>query len=187
MHEIRITVPQGRAKDVAELAMQAGISQVSIYPVFVHGPNQNKEIVSAETSTPRAKKFADSVLTSPWFNSAESSVTSRELRAVVTNEHPRDITQPMLEPPINVFEDLWQLNHVTISYVARAFAGACLLAYGMFENNPITVVVAALFLPFLSQVLALSFGAWAGDVGLVHFDVFGITDCVEHGRLETAE
>ena len=166
MHEIRITVPQGRAKDVAELAMQAGISQVSIYPVFVHGPNQNKEIVSAETSTPRAKKFADSVLTSPWFNSAESSVTSRELRAVVTNEHPRDITQPMLEPPINVFEDLWQLNHVTISYVARAFAGACLLAYGMFENNPITVVVAALFLPFLSQVLALSFGAWAGDVGL---------------------
>jgi hypothetical protein len=72
----------------------------------------------------------------------------------------------MLEPPINVFEDLWQLNHVTISYVARAFAGAILLAYGMLENNPITIVVAALFLPFLSQVLALSFGAWAGDLSL---------------------
>lgn len=166
MHEIRITVPEGRAKDVAELARRAGIPQVSVYPVFAYGPNQTKEIVSAETSTPLAKKFADSVLTSPWFDSAESSVTSRELRALVTNTHPRDITRPMLEPPINVFEDLWQLNHITISYVARCFAGAVLLAYGMLENNPITIVVAALFLPFLSQVLALSFGAWAGDMSL---------------------
>jgi hypothetical protein len=166
MHEIRVTVPQGRAKDVAELAMRAGISQVSIYPVFSHGPNQTKEVVSAETSTPLAKKFADSVLTSPWFNAAESTISSRELRALVTNQHAHDITEPMLEPPVNVFEDLWQLNHVTISYVARAFAGACLLAYGMLENDPITIVVAALFLPFLSQVIALSFGAWAGDLGL---------------------
>lgn len=166
MHEIRVTVPEGRAKDVAELATRAGISQVSIYPVFAHGPNQPKEIVSAETSTPLAKKFADSVLTSPWFDSTESSVSSRELRAVVNDAHPYAITKPMLEPPVNVFEDLWQLNHVTISYVARCFAGAVLLAYGMLENDPITIVVAALFLPFLSQVLALSFGAWAGDLSL---------------------
>lgn len=166
MHEIRVTVPEGRAKDVAELALRAGVSQVSIYPVFAHGPNRTKEIVSAETSTPLAKKFADSVLTSPWFDSAEWSVSSRELRAVVTQAHPREITRPMLEPPINVFEDLWQLNHVTISYAARCFGGAVLLAYGMLENDPITIVVAALFLPFLSQVLALSFGAWAGDLSL---------------------
>ncbi len=146
--------------------MQAGLSEVSIYSVFAHGPNRKKEIVSAETSTPLAKKFADSVLTSPWFDSAESSVSSRELRAIVGNAHPHDLTQPMLEPPINVFEDLWQLNHVTISYVARCFGGAVLLAYGMLENDPITIVVAALFLPFLSQVLALSFGAWAGDLSL---------------------
>lgn len=166
MHEIRVTVPQGRAKDVADLAMRAGIPQVSIYQVFSHGPNLNKEIVSAETSTPLAKKFADSVLTSAWFDCSESSVSSRELRAVVSNAHPRDLTRPMLEPPINVFEDLWQLNHVTISYLARCVAGAVFLAYGMLENDPVTIVVAALFLPFLSQALALSFGAWAGDLDL---------------------
>ncbi len=146
--------------------MRAGVPQVSIYPVFAHGPNCAKEVVSAETSTPLAKKFADSVLTCDWFDSAESTVSSRELRAIVTNAHPYEITRPMLEPPINVFEDLWQLNHVTISYIARSIAGAVLLAYGMLENNPITIVVAALFLPFLSQVLALSFGAWAGDLSL---------------------
>ncbi|MBV9611562.1 MAG: hypothetical protein JO091_03780, partial [Acidobacteriaceae bacterium] len=166
MHEIRVTVPEGRAKDVAELAMRAGIPQVSIYRVFAHGPNCNKEVVSAETSTPLAKKFADSVLTSDWFDSSQFAVSSRELRAIVSDAHPHALTQPMLEPPINVFEDLWQLNHVTISYVARAIAGAAVLAYGMLENNPITIVVAALFLPFLSQVLAVSFGAWAGDLSL---------------------
>jgi uncharacterized membrane protein len=88
------------------------------------------------------------------------------LRAIVTDAHPREITQPMVEPPVNVFEDLWQLSDLTVSYFARALAGAILLAYGMLHDNPITIVVAALFLPFLSQVLAVSFGIWAGDWGL---------------------
>jgi hypothetical protein len=166
MHEIRVTVPEGRAKDVAELALQAGIKQATVYKVFAYGSNRTKEIVSAETSTPHGKKFADSVLTSPWFDSRECSITTRELRAVVADGHPREITQPMLEPPINVFEDLWQLNHLTVSYYARAIAGAGILAYGMVLNDPVTIVVAALFLPFLSQSIALSFGAWAGDWGL---------------------
>jgi len=166
MHEIRVTVPQGRAKDVAELALKAGIAQACVYPVFAFGPDLPKEVVSAETSTPLAKKFVDTVLTSSWFDPVECSVSSRQLRAIVTGAHPYEITQPMLEPPINVFEDLWQLSHVTISYFARAFAGAILLAYGMLQNDPITIVIAALFLPFLSQVLAISFGAWAGDSAL---------------------
>lgn len=166
MHEIRVTVPQGRGKDVAELALQTGIKEVALYPVFAYGPNCTKETISAETSTPKAKKFADTVLASSWFDPAQCTVSSRELRAIVTNAHPYEITRPMLEPPINVFEDLWQLNHVTLSYIARALSGAILLAYGMLENNPITIVIAALFLPFLSQTLALSFGSWAGDFRL---------------------
>src|SRR5207248_7777306 len=45
----------------------------------------------------------------------------------------------------------------------RACSAAILLAYGMFENSAISIVVAALFLPFLSEVLAVSFGLWVGD------------------------
>lgn len=175
MHEIRVTVPEGRSKDVAELALQAGISQATVYKVFAYGPNRTKEIVSAETSTPLGKKFADSVLTSPWFDSRECSITTRELRAVVTDAHPRDITRPMIEPPINVFEDLWQLNHLTLSYYGRAIAGAAILAYGMVLNDPVTIVVAALFLPFLSQSIALSFGPWAGDWGLARQGLKALT------------
>lgn len=166
MHEIRVTVPEGRAKDVAELALQAGIEQATVYKVYAYGPNRNKEIVSAEVSTPHGKKFTDLVLTSDWFDSNECTITTRQLRAIVTDDHPRDITRPMLEPPINVFEDLWQLNHLTVSYYARAIAGAAILAYGMVLNDPVTIVVAALFLPFLSQSIAVSFGPWAGDWGL---------------------
>ncbi|MFL6463015.1 MAG: hypothetical protein ACJ73N_01210 [Bryobacteraceae bacterium] len=166
MHEIRVTVPEGRGKDVGELALQAGIREVAIYPVFAYGPNCTKETISAQTSTPQAKKFADSVLASPWFDSTQCTVSSRQLRALVTSTHPREITQPMLEPPINVFEDLWQLSHITVSYWARALAGAILLAHGMVKNDPVAIVVAALFLPFLSQAVAIGFGLWAGDLSL---------------------
>jgi hypothetical protein len=31
----------------------------------------------------------------------------------------------------------------------------------MIHNDPMAIVVAALFLPFLSQVLAISFGVWS--------------------------
>ena len=167
MHEIRVTVPEGWGKDVGELAIQAGIREVFIYSVFAYGPNCTKETVSAQTATPRAKRFVDSVLASPWFDSTQCTVSSRQLRALVTSTHPQEITQPMLEPPINVLEDLWQLSHVTVSYFARALAGALLLAHGMVKNDSVAIVVAALFLPFLSQAVAVGFGTWAGDWGLV--------------------
>lgn len=166
MHEIRVTVPQGQAKQVAEVAHAVGIAEVAVYGVFADGPNQTKETISAQTSTPKAKLFTDRVLSAPWYDAKNSSISSRELRALVMGDDPHEITQPMLEPPINIFEDLWQLNHLTISYMARAISGALLLAYGMLENDPITIVVAALFLPFLSQALAISFGIWSGEFRL---------------------
>jgi uncharacterized membrane protein len=73
----------------------------------------------------------------------------------------------MSEPFPNIIQDLWQLSHVTASYIGRAASGAVLLATGIIDDNPIAIVVAALFLPFLSQVLALSFGMWTGSRALV--------------------
>jgi uncharacterized membrane protein len=59
------------------------------------------------------------------------------------------------------------MSHVTARYVGRAAGGAILLADGVIHNSPISIVVAALFLPFLSQVLAVGFGLWCGDRALV--------------------
>jgi len=68
---------------------------------------------------------------------------------------------------VEVFQDLWQLNHLTPSFLVRAVAAAVLLGYGMLRADPVSIVVAALFLPFMQQVLGLAFGAWAADWKLV--------------------
>ena len=75
-----------------------------------------------------------------------------------------DLTRPMSEPFPDVIQDLWQLSHLTVSYVARAAAGAVLLATGVLDDNPVAIVVAALFLPFLAKFSpsALGFGAVTG-------------------------
>jgi len=187
MHEVRVTVPQGKSQDVARLALDAGIKQASIYRVYVHGPNREMEVVSAETSTPRAKLFIDALLSASWLDLAECSISARELRAVLSSDSQSEITYPRVEPAVDVLADLWQLSHLTSSYVGRAVAAAILLAYGMAEDSAISIVVAALFMPFLSQVLAVSFGLWSRDVGLAKKGLIAIAvstaACVAAGAL----
>jgi Domain of unknown function (DUF389) len=190
MHEIRVRVPHGMGAEVAALAIGIGIPEASVAPLHLHGPDRPAEQVSVEVSTPKAKAFVDAVMSHERFDPAFWSITSRELRAIVNGNSAREITRPMIEPAIDVFEDLWQLSHVTPSYVGRAVAAALLLAYGMMEDNAVAIVVAALFLPFLSVVLAVSFGIWSEDLGLagqgVKAMLVSITSCVAAGALVAA-
>jgi hypothetical protein len=168
MHEVRATVPVDRSAAIARIAIDAGIANVSVYDVFVHGPECPRHVVSAECSTPKAKAFIDALLASPLFDIGDCSVSSRELRALVGGDYPlSEVTRPMVEPVPEIMEDLWQMSHVTASYIGRAAGGAILLADGVIHNSSISIVVAALFLPFLSQVLAVGLGLWCGDRGLV--------------------
>src|SRR5437868_5335440 len=163
MHEVRVSAPNGTSERVVGLALHVGIVEASVYDVYVHGPDVRKQIISVETSTPRAKEFIDALFSAEWFDPKLYSITTRELRAIFSSERVAEITRPMIEPALDVLEDLWQLNHLTPSYIARSSGAALLLAYGMFQNSAIAIVVAALFLPFLAQVLAVAFGIWAGD------------------------
>jgi len=163
MHEIRATVPPDYVSETVRLAHAAGIRRVTVAGVFVHGPEVERRIVSVETSTPRARAFVDTFLSSSTLSQTDYTLTSREVRAIVDDEPLASLTLPMSEPVVNVTQDLWQLGHVTVSYIVRAAAGAVVLATGVIENNPIAIVVAALFLPFLAQVLAVSFGVWQRD------------------------
>jgi hypothetical protein len=167
MHEIRATLPPEYVDTAARLATEAGITSVAVSDVYLHGRNEGRKIISVETSTPRARAFVDALLASPHFRDVDYSLTSRELRAIVSGEDIHDLTRPMSEPFPDVIQDLWQLSHLTVSYVARAAAGAILLATGILDDNAIAIVVAALFLPFLAEVLAISFGLWSGDWRLV--------------------
>jgi hypothetical protein len=167
MHEVRATVPAEHVSELAILARRSGINDVSVMDVFLVGPNQALKLVSVETSTPNAKAFVDAILNSPSLSKVHYSLTSREVRAIISDDPVESLTQPLSEPFPDIIQDLWQLGHITLSYVGRAMAGSIILAAGIIENNPISIVVAALFLPFLSQLLALSFGVWCRDRRLI--------------------
>ena len=168
MHEIRVKAPAGMGPEIAAVALKTGIAEVSMSSLTVLEAQRERQVdmVSVEVATPQAKAFIDALFAHSSFDPHSWSITSRELRAIFSRQPARQITRPMPEPAIDVFEDLWQLSHVTSSYVARAFGAAVLLAYGMMGNRPTPIIVAALFLPFLSIVLALSFGLWSGDAPL---------------------
>lgn len=174
MHEIRATVPIERSADVARIALNVGISSATVYEIFVHGAGERKHVVSVEASTPKAKAFLDAFLASPVYDAGKCSITSRELRTIISGEPIADLTRPMIEPAPDVIEDLWQLSHVTPSYIGRALGGALLLANGIIQDDPVAIVVAALFLPFLAQVLAVGFGIWSGDRGLMRKGLLAI-------------
>jgi len=163
MHEVRATLPPEWVPEAVRLAKTAGIERVTVTDAFVHGLERDACVISAETSTPKARAFIQEFLASPALAEAGATLTSRELRAVVSDAPSKDLTSPMSEPFPDVIQDLSQLSTLTASYLARAMAGAIILATGVLHNDPIAIVVAALFLPFLSQVLAISFGIWSGD------------------------
>lgn len=166
MHEIRVTVPSDYLATAIQLAHDAGIHELTITDVHTDIQGTHRQILSAEISTPKARKFTDAVLSSNALSSTAYTLTSREVRAIVSGEAPKSLTRPMSEPFPDVIQDLWQLSHITPSYLGRAAAGGILLAMGIIENNPLSIVAAALFLPFLSQILALSFGMWSRDLQL---------------------
>ena len=130
-------------------------------------PDLRRQIVSVETSTPKARLFVKAMLASSALASTDYSLTSRELRAILDRTDLAELTKPMSEPFPDVIQDLWQLRHVMASYIGRATVGGILLATGIIDDNAVAIVVAALFLPFLAGVLAMSFGLWCHDRRLI--------------------
>ena len=167
MHEIRAILPPEYVEYATRLAHAAGIDRIAVSDIYLHGPDAKRQVVSVETSTPKARAFVEAFLGSADLRGADYSLTSRELRAIVNGDDLAGLTHPMSEPFPDVIQDLWQLSHISASYVARAAAGAILLATGILDDNAVAIVVAALFLPFLAEVLAVSFGLWSRDRRLI--------------------
>ena len=165
MHEVRAALPPECVLEAVRLANSVGIERVTVTEAFVHGLETEARVISVETSTPKARAFIEEFLGSPVLSKVRATLTSRELRAVVSDSPPADLTNPMSEPFPDVIQDLSQLSTLTASYLGRAMAGAILLATGILRNDPIAIVVAALFLPFLFKFsrLALVRGAGIGN------------------------
>jgi hypothetical protein len=167
MQEVRVTLPEGQGSQVVQVAFQVGIADVAVYRVEAPGAKAWQEIVSAEVATPAAQAFVDAVLAAPFYDPQTTRITCRTVLAIIAPTPHALLTQPMRQPLPVVLDELWQHSHVTPSFLARALVAAALLAYGMHQNQPVTMMTALLFTPFLPLVLALSFGLWAGDRALL--------------------
>ena len=159
MRLVTIKTPEGQGGEVAALALRHGIRQAAVHQVYVHGPNQSKDVVEIETATPTAKAFLDDLLAAPFFNPDQYSISVRLPHSIVSAESTQELTKPVAIPGIDVVADLWQHNHITVSLVGRFLTGGLLLAYGMLKDNLLTMFAGLLFIPLLPMLMATSLGS----------------------------
>jgi hypothetical protein len=163
MREVRVQVPKGQAKAVVQKAIEAGASRATVYQLSSYPGGHPQELVSLETSTPIARAVIDRLITTGLFDPKTVSITSRELRAVLSDEEPEKLLKPMREPELDVLQQLWAGSYITTSLVLRVALAGSLLAYAMIHDNNLLIVAALLTSPFLSQIISIVFGLYAGD------------------------
>jgi len=162
MRSVNISAPQGKGSDVAQIAFETGIDEVSISQAESRGKNgeiKAKESIDIETSTPKASRFIEKLLTSDFYNADEFSINIRQPRSIISKESVRELTKPFVEPATDVLEELWQFNHITTSFIIRNFIAAAFIAYGMIQQQMLLIIAGLLFLPLLPILLSISFGA----------------------------
>jgi hypothetical protein len=163
---VKVSAPQGDADKVAGVAFRVGISQVSIRQEQTQKANQSREtreVVDIAASTPKAKAFMDALTAEAFFDPDQYSVNVRQPLSILSGENPSSLTWPVVDPSLDIYEELWQFSHITYSFVGRVFIAGALVAYGMIESKMLIMLAGLLFVPFLPLLLAIGFGMRAGE------------------------
>ena len=163
MRLVRVKAPEGKGDDIARIAFEAGLEQVTIHQqrtLKSDGRQETKDVVDVETATPTAKSFVEKVMSASFFDPKEYAIAVRQPRSIVTREKPWKVTWPIVIPAVDIYEELWQFSHITFSFVGRMLIGSFLLSYGMIQFNLLLMIAGLLFLPLLPLVMSMSFGAW---------------------------
>jgi hypothetical protein len=105
-----------------------------------------------------AKTFLDRLTSQPFFSRAEYSIAVRQPRALISHEPLGKLTRPLVEPTVDIFEELWQFSNVTYGFVGRILIGGLLLAYGLVEFKLLFMIAGLLFIPLLPLMLSVGFG-----------------------------
>src|SRR3954468_14754339 len=119
MREVRITTPATSAARIASVARSCGLDRVTEYAVYIHGPDEAQTVLSVETSTPNARRFIEALVAAPFFDPRLHVITSRDLRAVVSETPVSEVTMPIMASRPDIDQELWQASHVTPSYLGR--------------------------------------------------------------------
>lgn len=177
MRLVRVKTPEGQGEQVARLAFEAGVPQVTTHrqqSLKADGRKSSKDVVDVETATPTAKAFVDAVMAAPFFDPEEYSISVRQPRAVINGEGPGRLTRPLVEPTSDIFEELWQFSHVTYGFAGRILIASLLLAYGIIESKLLIIIAGLLFMPLLPLMLAMGFGLWTRQWRLAAQGLFAL-------------
>jgi hypothetical protein len=165
MRLLKISAPEGKGESVARIAFSVGIDKVSLHQVENYnseGKTEIADVVDLETSTPKAKRFVDALLTADFYNQDDFTLVVRGALSIISSGGVRELTEPLTDTVTDILEELWQFSHITYSFIGRIFIAACLLAYGLIEYKLLLIIAGLLFLPLLPLQLAVGFGAWTG-------------------------
>jgi hypothetical protein len=163
MRQITITAPQGSASTVAEIAFGVGVSEVSISQKRIldaRGAETIKDSIEMDVGTPKAKAFLDEFTSAPSFDVEKFSIAVRQPRALICREKLSTLARPLVEPSVDLFEELWQFSQITYGFVGRILIGALLLAYGVVGYRLLFMIAGLLFIPLLPLMLSVGFGLW---------------------------
>lgn len=177
MRQITVTAPRARSSQVAQIAFAAGISEVAISEKRILGTTGSetvKDSIELETGTPQAKAFLDKLTSAAFFSREEFSIAVRQPRALVSREKLSRLTRPLVEPSVDIFEELWQFSQVTYGFVGRILIGALLLAYGLVEYKLLFMIAGLLFIPLLPLMLSIGFGLWTRQWRLAAQGLFSL-------------
>lgn len=170
MRQITITAPEGSLSQVAQFAFAVGISQVSVSAKRIlnaDGSETVKDSIELDVGTPLAKAFLDQFTSAPFFSQEKFSIAVRQPRALVSREKLTGLTRPLVEPSVDIFEELWQFSQVTYGFVGRILIGGLLLAFGVVEYKLLFMIAGLLFIPLLPLMLSIGFGLWTQQWRLV--------------------
>jgi hypothetical protein len=177
MRQITITAPRGSASDVAQIAFGVGISELSISEKRIldaSGSETIKDSIEMDVGTPVAKAFLDEFTSAPFFDVEQFSIAVRQPRALVSREKLSTLARPLVEPSVDLFEELWQFSQVTYGFVGRILIGALLLAYGLVEYRLLFMIAGLLFIPLLPLMLGVGFGLWTRQWRLAAQGLFAL-------------
>lgn len=163
MRQVTVTAPEGTAGEVARIAFAVGISEVTIAEKLLlraGGSTTRIDSIQMEVGTPLAKAFVDEFTSQPFFTREKYSIAVRQPRAIVSREKLTNLVRPLVEPSVDIFEELWQFSQVTYGFVGRILLGALLLAFGLAEYRLLFIIAGLLFIPLLPLMLSIGFGLW---------------------------
>ena len=163
MRQVKVTAPEGKAAEIAQIAFDVGISEVGISSTRQLKADQSqttKDRVEVETATHLAKAFVERVTTASFFSCERYSVTVRQPRSIISNQDLKVLTRPLVEPTSDLFQELWQFCQVTYGFVGRIYIGAVLLAFGLIDYRLLFMIAGLLFIPLLPVMLGIGFSLW---------------------------